>query len=181
MKENIKLGCTLLIITALAGLILSFAYDITRKPIEARALEEKSAAMKVVLQAEEFAPVEESNLPENITGIYEAKNGGANAGYVFTLNTKGYGGNIEMMVGINADSTISGIDILKHTETPGLGAKAKEDPSFGEQFKGVSADKAISLGSDVQAITGATITSTGVTNGVNEAIEYFNSNLKGAK
>ena len=180
MKENLKLGFTLLIITALAGLVLAFAYDITRAPIEARALEEKSAAMKVVLDAEEFA-VTEGELPENITGVYEALNGGSNAGYVFTVTTKGYGGSIEMMVGINADSTLSGIQILNHSETPGLGAKAKEDPTFAEQFKGVAADKDITLGSDVNAITGATITSTGVTNGVNTAIEYYNTNLKGAK
>lgn len=179
MKENLKLGATLLAITAIAGLILAFAHDITRAPIEAKAKADQAAAMKVVLEAEEFTDLDDIT-NENITGLFEAKTGGNAAGYVFQVNSSGYGGKIELMVGINGEGAVSGIKILSHTETPGLGSKA-EDPTFTAQFKGLPAETELAVGSDIQAITGATITSKAVTNGVNTAINYYNTNLKGAK
>ncbi len=181
MKENLKLGGTLLAITAIAGLILAFAYDITRAPIEAKAKAEQAAAMKVVLEAEDFTELTSDITDENITGIFEAKTGGNDAGYVFKVNSSGYGGKIELMVGINGEGSVSGIEILSHTETPGLGSKAKDDPTFAEQFKGLPTEAELAVGSDIEAITGATITSKAVTSGVNTAINYYNTNLKGAK
>lgn len=178
MKENLKLGGTLLIITAIAGLILAFAYDITRGPIETRAKEEKAAALKVVLEADEFNDYK-ADTNDAVTNVVEATTGGKVAGYVFTVNTKGYGGNIEMLVGIKADSTVSGIQILKQSETPGLGSKAQEDPSFAEQFKGKPAQGKLAVGTDIDAIGGATITSNGVTAGVNTAIEFYSANILG--
>ncbi|WP_346868022.1 RnfABCDGE type electron transport complex subunit G [Clostridium sp. UBA1353] len=181
MKENLKLGGILLAITAIAGLILAFAYDITRAPIEAKAKEDQAAAMKVVLEAEEFSELKDGVADENVTGIFQAKTSGNDAGYVFQVNSSGYGGKIELMVGIDAEGAVSGITILSHTETPGLGSKAKDDPSFAAQYKGLSSEKELTVGSDIQAITGATITSKAVTTGVNTAINYYNTNLKGAK
>jgi len=181
MKENLKLGATLLAITAIAGLILAFAHDITRAPIEAKAKEDQAAAMKVVLEAEEFTELTDDITNENVTGVFEAKTGGNAAGYVFQVNSSGYGGKIQLMVGINGEGAISGITILSHTETPGLGSKAKDDPTFAAQFKGLPAETELAVGSDIEAITGATITSKAVTDGVNTAINYYNTNLKGAK
>ena len=180
MKENLKLGAILLAITAIAGLILAFAHDITKAPIEAKAKADQAVAMKVVLEAEEFTDLTDDITNESITGLFEAKTGGNAAGYVFQVNSSGYGGKIELMVGINGEGAVSGIKILSHTETPGLGSKA-EDPTFTEQFKGLPAETELAVGSDIQAITGATITSKAVTNGVNTAIAYYNTNLKGAK
>ena len=180
MKENLKLGATLLAITAIAGLILAFAHDITKAPIEAKAKADQAAAMKVVLEAEEFTELTDDITNENVTGVFEAKTGENDAGYVFQVNSSGYGGKIQLMVGINGEGAVSGIKILSHTETPGLGSKA-EDPTFTSQFKGLPAETELAVGSDIQAITGATITSKAVTNGVNTAINYYNTNLKGAK
>jgi electron transport complex protein RnfG len=180
MKENLKLGAILLAITAIAGLILAFAHDITKAPIEAKAKADQAAAMKVVLEAEEFTELTDDITNENVTGLFEAKTGGNAAGYVFQVNSSGYGGKIELMVGINGEGAVSGIKILSHTETPGLGSKA-EDPTFTAQFEGLPAEAELAVGSDIQAITGATITSKAVTNGVNTAINYYNTNLKGAK
>ncbi len=98
MKENLKLGGILLAITAIAGLILAFAYDITRAPIEAKAKEDQAAAMKVVLEAEEFSELTDGIADENVTGIFQAKTSGTDAGYVFQVNSSGYGGKIELMV-----------------------------------------------------------------------------------
>ncbi|MEG0132808.1 MAG: RnfABCDGE type electron transport complex subunit G [Clostridium sp.] len=180
MIENLKLGATLLVITAIAGLILAFAYDITRAPIEAKAKENQAIALKVVLAADEFEELKADNA-ENIKAIFEAKNGGQTTGHVFNVIAKGgYGGDIELMVGIKNDGSISGITILKQSETPGLGSKATE-PGFTDQFKTMKAEKELAIGSDVQPITGATITSKAVTSGINTAINYYNTNLKGAK
>ena len=88
-------------------------------------------------------------------------------GYTVKVSPSGYGGEISMMVGVNADLTISGVKILSLSETPGLGAKA-QDEAFLPQFKGKN--EKMALKKDITAITGATITSTAVTLGVKEAI-----------
>jgi len=181
MKENLKLGVTLLIYTALAGLILAFAYDVTRPPIEARAKEEQAASMKVVLEAEEFTELTGLSADKNITGAFESKTACNAAGYILKSNSSSYGGKIELLVGIDNEGSITGVKILSHTETQGLGSKAKDDPTFTNQFKGLSAESKLAVGSGIEAISGATITSKGVTEGVNTAINYYNTNLKGAK
>lgn len=182
MKENLKLGAILLVITAIAGALLGFAYDITRAPIEKRQKEEQAAALKVVLPADEFIQVEGLTLPEDKTvkNVFEAKTGGENAGYVVEVGSKGYGGEIVMMVGITKDNKISGIKTMKQSETPGLGTKASE-PAFTDQYKDKPADKDLAVGSDIQGITGVTISSKAVTNGVNTALQFYNNELKGGK
>src|SRR3712207_8052036 len=89
-----------------------------------------------------------------------------------------------MMVGITTDGKVSGIKILSHSETPGLGANA-ETPQFSGQYKDKPAKElevvkgTASADNQIAAITGATITSKAVTKGVNEAIEFYDSKLKG--
>ena len=179
MKENLKLGGTLLAITAIAGLILAFAFDITRAPINARKAEEQAAAMRVVLeQGEEFTLVEDKS-SEDILEAYEAKTSGKTSGYVFKTKTSGYGGEIMMLVGIDADSKVSGIEILSLSETPGLGSKIKDDPSFGAQYVGKPAEGKLALGSDITAISGATISSGAVNTAVNNVIEFYNAEILG--
>lgn len=178
MKENLKLGATLLVITAIAGLILAFAFDVTRAPIEARKKAEQAEAMKVVLDGDDFQLIE-GKTADNVLEAYEAKKGGNAAGYVVKVKTSGYGGEIQMLVGIDADTKVSGIQILSLSETPGLGSKVKDDPSFAEQFKGLSAEGNISLGSDISGISGATISSGAVTAGVNTAIDFYNTAILG--
>lgn len=178
MKENLKLGATLLSITAIAGLILAFAYDVTRGTIADRKAAEQVAAMSVVLESDEFIQLDDKT-SEIIPEVYEGKKGGDVSGYVFKVKASGYGGEIQLLVGIKADSTVSGIEILSHSETPGLGAKAKDDPTFAAQFKGKSAEGSLALGTDIEAITGATITSGAVTTAVNNAIEFYNTEILG--
>ena len=182
MKENLKLGGILLLIAAIAGLLLGFAYEITKGPIENKAKEEQSLAMKQILPvANEFKKSDKDiNLDKNIQTLFEGSKDGKLSGYLFTVKSRGYGGTITMMVGISTEGKVEGIKILSHTETPGLGSNA-EKPKFTDQFKGKSAEKELSVGFDIQAITGSTITSKAVTTGVNTAIKFYNSQLKGAK
>ncbi|MBQ2617784.1 MAG: FMN-binding protein, partial [Synergistaceae bacterium] len=99
---------------------------------------------------------------------------------------KGYGGQIGFVVGITKDGTVKAINILNHSETPGLGAKSTE-PEFYGQFADKSSLplKVVKGGAsnpdEIAAISGATITSNAVTDGVNGAVKYWSENLKGAE
>ena len=133
---------------------------------------------KVVLSdAEEF---------EENDGFYTGLKGGETVGYVFETEAKGYGGTVKVMTGINAEGAITGVVILEHAETPGLGANA-ERAVFTDQYKqavpasGISVVKNKAAGEgEVEALTGATITSRAVTNAVNAAIEQYNTVKGGA-
>jgi len=197
-KEIISLGIRLLIITAIAALILGWAHKITLEPIKQQNIKTNNEAMKEVLpSAEGFkklgAAVPEAGeklelqLPQDglILEVNKGEKGGQVAGYAVKVATKGYGGKIEMIVGISKEGKVEGIKILSHTETPGLGANAT-NPEFSGQYKGKPIDKQLDVvktapsgDNQIQALTGATITSKAVTKGVNDAVAFYNKELKG--
>lgn len=187
MKENLKLGFILFVVTAIAGLFLGGAYVITKEPIEKQALVEKNQAMQEILPSAETFKPSNVKIPEGtiIKEVNEGLKGNETVGYAIKVMPKGFGGFIEMMVGISSDGKIGGIKILSHSETPGLGANAPKEP-FSGQFRDKGTESQLEVvktgasgDNQIQAITGATITSKAVTNGVNQAIDFFTSNLKG--
>lgn len=187
MRDNLKLGFILFVVTAVAGLFLGVAYTITKEPISKQAVLEKNLAMQEILpSAETFESSKVKLTAETaIKEVNKGLKGNEIVGYAIKVTPKGFGGLIDMMVGISADGKIGGIKILSHGETPGLGANATNISFYG-QYKGKSTESKLEVvktgapkDNQIEAITGATITSKGVTNGVNEAIEFFNSNLKG--
>ncbi|MCY6355070.1 RnfABCDGE type electron transport complex subunit G [Clostridium sp. ZS2-4] len=185
-NEIIKLGITLLIITAISGLILGGANKITAAPIAEQQKKENEAAMKEVLpSAESFDKLDKK--AEGIKEVNEGKKGSDVAGYTIKVAPKGYGGPVEMMVGISTEGKIEGIKIINQSETPGLGAKAPE-PEFSGQYKGKPIEKELAVvktvpanDNEIKAITGATITSKAVTTGVNSAVEFYKKELKGGQ
>lgn len=199
-KEIISLGLRLLIITAIAGLILGWAYKITLEPIKQQNIKANNEAMKEVLPSAEGFQKIGAVTPEagetlelqlaaegKVTEVYAAQKGSEAVGYAVKVAPKGYAGLIEMMVGISNEGKVEGIKILNHSETPGLGANAP-NPEFSGQYTGKSIDKPITVvkapptgDNEVQALTGATITSNAVTAGVNDAVDFFNSELKGGQ
>ena len=107
-------------------------------------------------------------------------------GYVFETGSSGYGGTVKVMTGIDTAGSITGVVILSHEETPGLGANA-ERASFTDQYKQAVPENGITLvknktpeAGEVEALTGATITSRAVTDAVNAAIEQYNAIKGGA-
>ncbi|MDQ5983378.1 MAG: H+/Na+-translocating ferredoxin:NAD+ oxidoreductase subunit G [Eubacteriales bacterium SKADARSKE-1] len=114
------------------------------------------------------------------TEYYEGINSsGQVEGFVFNTEARGYGGTIKIMVGITADSKVSGVNILSQNETPGLGANIKND-NFKNQFIGLVPQSEFSVvkgkaasDSQIEALTGATISSKAVTSAVNDAIDLF--------
>lgn len=186
MKENLKLGGILLLIAALAGLLLGWAHEITKEPIAKQEITAKAEAMKEILPAASEFKLSDIKATDGIIEINEGINSGKTVGYAIKVAPKGYAGAIELMVGISNEGKVEGIKILSHNETPGLGAKAPQ-PKFSGQFKGKPLDKELqvvkrtpSSPNEIEAITGATISSKAVTTGVNEAVKFYNSELKGA-
>lgn len=180
----VRLGIILFAITAVCSAALAFANSATYSIIEKRNEEANIVARQAVLsEADRFEKVENLEAianevnpsePEVILEAYTGYKGDEIVGYTVKTNPKGYAGGIEMLTGFKlADKSIEGITIINQTETPGLGAKSAES-DFQDQFKGKDGSqpiKVIKSGSavdnQIDAITGATITSNAVVNGVN--------------
>lgn len=198
MKNMIKDAAVLLIITIAAGFILGFVYQITKEPI---ALAEEKAANEAYAEVFPGAvSFEEAKiaLPEgdgiweeeygavDIERILEAKDDSGNVmGYVLTVTThEGYGGDITFTMGIRKDGTLNGISILSISETAGLGMKAESvlKPQF--ENKNVSNFTYTKTGavmdSQIDAISGATITTNAVTTAVNGGLYIFQTQLGGS-
>lgn len=184
MGKIVKLGIVLLIITAVTGFILGAVYTITLEPIRATRAREKNEALAATLPgATDFKTLDiQEGSAGNIKEIYEGSSNGNVVGYNFTVTPKGYGGLINLIVGISSDGRIMDMKILNHNETPGLGAKAVEEP-FAGQFKERTAETLAvtktppDADNQILAISGATITSSAVVRGINEAVDYWKKNL----
>lgn len=171
MKIKIPSWLRLAIICIAVGGLLGIVNDLTKGPIAQKAVEAAEASRKVCFtSADSFESVE---LPSDsgIDSCYAAMQNGELVGYVAQVTVTGFGGPIEIHVGMDMNCTITGISVggTKFAETPGLGAKAK-NADFTEQFTGLTIPTQI--GNGVDAITGATITSGAVSSGVNKA-GYF--------
>lgn len=171
MRDMIKMGLILLLITAVSGLVLGVTNSMTEGIILERAMEGDKESLQVLLgDADGFEPVESEGIDavNMVKEVFAGKQGDAVIGYAIKLAPNGYGGEIEMMVGINTKNEITGVEILSQTETPGLGTKITE-PGYTDQFSGLSAEGDVS----VDAIAGATVSSDAVVNGVNTAISLY--------
>lgn len=162
IKPVLVLVCICLVVTAL----LAYINSVT-SPIIAKAEQEKTeqAMSEVLTEADSFKPLEIENLPDRVTEVYTANNG---SGYVFMLTTKGYGGDMKLICGMKSDGTIEQCKTLSHAETSGLGSKTAEDP-YRNQYSGKSDDTL----SEVDAITGATISSTAYKNAIEDAFKAY--------
>ena len=197
MKEMMKNTGIMVAITLIAGLLLGIVYQVTKEPIAVQEAKAKQEACQEVFadaasfDAVEVAAVEESawngagSGQETIDEVMMAKDSaGSILGYVVTVTTKeGYGGDIRFTVGVRTDGTVNGISILSISETAGLGMQAEAvlKPQFAD--KNVEKFEYTKSGAtsenQVDAISGATITTNAVTNGVNAGLYYFQTQLKG--
>ncbi len=178
-NENpIVLAVILFLITASVALLLSYTNILTKDKIEENAvLEQTKARAEVMADAESFEKLELA-LDENsiVKEIYIAKNtSGETIGYCVSVTPNGFGGAMELTVGILLDDSLSGVKIVSLSETPGLGSKASE-PAFLDQFvnKSIKDELAVIKSgtpkeNEIIAVSGATITSTAVKNGINAA------------
>ncbi len=185
MKEVLKLGSMLLIICVIAAILLGMTYEFTIDQITAQRQAINEQARKEVLgDADEFKPVDEDILKQItdnndvIQEVFAGYKNGNIIGYAIKATPQGYGGPVEVITGIDVDGNISGVRVGNHTETPGLGASAT-NPEFYSQYDNKTASmdlkvvKANPNEDEIQALSGATITSVAVTDGVNYSIEAF--------
>lgn len=194
MREMLKNAGILLAITVIAGFILGAVYQITKGPIaEAEAAAAMEAYKEVFADAADFTEVEvkaDALASGGVTGtdinnVFEAKGAdGSVLGYVLVVtNHEGYGGDIQFTMGIANDGTTNGISILSIAETPGLGMEAESvlKPQYaGKNVAQFSVTKTGAASEEqIDAISGATITSNAVTNGVNAGLYYFQNVLGG--
>lgn len=184
-NETVRLGLTLMAYTAIAAFLLAGFNLVTAPKIYALQEERELAAQKAVLPAADsfqeekiVAEAMETEYPA-IMAIYSGLDeAGEPVGLVAKVAPKGYGGTVNMMVGVGHDGTITGLEILSHGETPGLGANI-ENPDFIAQFVGKQTGLLqvvkgqASAAEDISALASATISSTAVTEGVNQVLQYF--------
>lgn len=195
MKSMMKDAAILLAITVCAGLILGFVYQLTKEPIAAQELKAKMEASKEVFadaatfETLEYAPVEApagggGKAAAEVGGVMTALDASGNTlGYVLTITShEGYGGDITFTMGVRTDGTLNGISILTISETPGLGMKAEDvlKPQFenkkAEEFTYTKSGAAAE--SEIDAISGATITTNAFVNSVNAGLEFFRTQLQ---
>ena len=185
MNKILKNTVILTIITLVSGVALGGVYQITKEPIAKAQEEAKQEAYQQVFEAADAVASAGVDDGAVIDEAVEAIQGGETIGYVITsTDPNGYGGDIQVSVGIQSDGTVSGIAILSISETAGLGMKAAE-PDFYEQYSGKQTDhfyvsKDGGEGEEIDAISGATITSRAVTGAVNSSLGYFQNVLGGS-
>ena len=178
MKYIIRPAATLFITAVISIALLSVVYNYTLEPIQMQRKRMHESAMREILpHASDFQeiPVEKTG---SIIAAYEAIEDGDVIGYIVELSPKGYSGHIDLVVGISTHAErISGVRILRQTETPGLGALAIQE----DFYRRFDYRPLIPLGvvrvapgeNEINALTAATITSKAVTDAVNEAIVWY--------
>jgi electron transport complex protein RnfG len=192
-KVVFKLGFILLLISGVAACCLALTNYVTAGTIEEMNIQANTVARQEVLpEATDFEEVPTADVektakeigmekPEELLEIYIGKNGSEIVGYtVKTGPSSGFGGEVQVLTGISTDGLITGITIIKHNETPGLGALATGE--WKDQFAGKSATEELIVvkgaaakedSNEIQAITGSTITSAAVTEGVNTSVDVY--------
>jgi len=173
------------LICLIAGTSLGFVNSLTKKSITNQTLKAEEAIRKTVLvnadNFEEIKSLKNKSAGKNtIQNAYIGKKQGEIVGYVFNITTKGFGGDMAVTIGLNSKGKILKVELGNNNETPGLGSKAK-DNSFKQQYKNKSSSskfviikKSPAKENEIQAISGATITSTAVTSAVQTACDEYN-------
>lgn len=178
MSNIIKPAAVLLIICIIAAGLLGYVNMITTAPIEEQEALAKQESMTAVLpDASSFGDeveVEEGNIT-SVTPALDAD--GNEMGYAVAITTKGFSAGLKLMYGVDTEGSITGLSVVDcSNETPGLGANSANESFYG-QFAGKGGNVAVTKdGGEIEALTGATITSRAVANAATEAIDYVTEN-----
>jgi electron transport complex protein RnfG len=177
MRDFVKMISVLFIACGFAAGSLAVVNAVTKEPIANHEKQQREAALREVFpDADEFRNV----VPDR---VWEALRKGEKVGNVFLTPVQGYSGAITLVFGTGSDGTVTGLRVLSHTETPGLGAKIAT-AQFRDQFRNKRPEQLI-LKKDnpargqIDAITGATITSRAVTKAMRSTLESFNREKAG--
>ena len=193
-KSNAFKNISVLFVVALVSVaLLAVLNQITKDKIaDAETQARNEVYQSVFTEADSFEEQKFDYTPDDeslvINTVLQADSSDkSKLGYVFDVTSKnGYGGDVQIAVGITNEGEVTAFKVISASETPGLGAKSMED-EYASQFSGLSALKHIEFSktganrdnNEIDAISGATITTTATTNAVNAAIDMWNSQLKG--
>lgn len=182
MGEMIKMVVVLTVLSVISGGGLKWLEEFAKPLIENQEMElVKGPAIRQILSDAENDPItdrfkiQDGEVERNVfVGVY----GGKKNTVALETQVSGFADKVGLVVAINIDNnTLAGIGVTTHKETPGLGGNAKADPKFAAQFKGKSIEKEIKVtndGGEINALSGATITSRAVCKGTMQAIETYN-------
>jgi len=181
MREMIKMVVVLTVLCAFSGGLLAALRDATKERIEIQQLEfVKGPAIRKILEGASNDPIKDRfkiKVGETERTFFVGVFDGKPTTVAYEASGKGFGGEIRMMVGVNLeDDKIAGVGVTTHSETPGIGARAQTDPKFAGQFKGLSFTEELKIkgdGGKIDAMSGATVTSKGVTAAVNDAGKFY--------
>jgi electron transport complex protein RnfG len=181
MREMIQMVVVLTVLSFVSGGLLAYVKDGTKEKIEVQQLTfVKGPAIKAILKGAANDPIKDRfKLKDGDTeqsffvGVFDGKPDTV----AFESTGKGFGGDIGLMVGVNLENDkIVGVGVTTHSETPGVGSRAKTDPSFVAQFPGMSIEETFKVkadGGQVDALSGATVTSRGVSAALTEAGKVY--------
>ncbi len=181
MREMIKMVVVLTILSVFSGGVLAYIRNNTQERIENQVLEfVKGPAIRAIFEGAGNNPIADRFTLKDgdvertfFVGVFD----GEPRGVAFETAGKGYGGDVGLMVGIDVkDNQLMGVSVTTHGETPGMGAKAKSDPSFAAQFKGLALEQPVAVtqdGGSISAISGATITSRAVSSAATDADKIY--------
>ena len=185
-KFILKVAGTLTVIALVVAALLGIVNNVTKDKIAEQDAENTRIAMSAVApEGSEFGDKMDisdavaaaaSAQGGKIVEMYPMTNGGADAGYVVKVSASGSQGTITMMVGVDANKAITGISVISHSETSGIGTKVvgNEPNSAGvpvlDQFVGMSGSGSLVVGKNVIAVSGATVSTKGITMGANAAL-----------
>lgn len=172
MKDTVKLALILFAFCAVCAGLLAVANGYTSVIIAERQADQLTDSLGVVYEsADSFEESDRAKLAEiqennpNVLNIYDAVQGGSVAGNVVEMRSSGYGGAFRFLVGLDrATGAVTGFSMLEHSESPGFGARA-EEPAFAEGTVGATS------GAEIEALSGATVTTSAVQAGIDQAFE----------
>jgi electron transport complex protein RnfG len=174
-KEYVMIMVKIVLLSIIAAVILGALYIPTQAQLKVYQEEQKQLSLKIVNpDADHFEPVKSGEE----TLYYLAFDAGNNLiGYCFFHDQPGSQGTITLAGGVDNEYTVTGVKIMAHSETPGLGAKITEE-SFTGQFPGVAEDDLMLSkdGGAIDAITGATVSSVAVIDGLHAAMNEIKAN-----
>jgi electron transport complex protein RnfG len=177
MKDILKLGLILMLFCAIAAFSLAYTNDVTSKVI---AENERLAKLAEIEKVFPNAANSEDKTVEGNVGTLVYNEAGELVGVMAQGESNGYGGTILFDLAVNGEGEIVALTNIRHSETPGLGAKITEE-GFRNQFTGKTEADAFAVGQDIDAISGATVSSKAMASGVKDSLKNIVTRFLGGE
>lgn len=171
MKSIIGITAKLLIISMITALMLACVNALTKDTIDANIQAEKDAAIAALFPGEFESRLDSETNLDGVKELYMIYDGEEPVGYVAQVEPNGFGGELNVMVGVSRDGSVVGVKLISHSETPGLGSKVGGETHLG-QYAGKTS---VVLGTDINKVASATISSKALNKGVEAALAAYST------